>query len=178
MDRLNSLSQKRRLRSSCKTLQDNCWPCDRHEELVFQLLAEHLFYTGIDVGRPPSPNPNEELLNEITLAAIEPPFGIGFATGNGQRQQLLTWNEPVTVHPHREGRAHALRQLEPGSALLTVGYTRAIHTGLCLKEQRILARWPQGHSFIYLLWTDLEGLFQGITDPSTWLNIGSAKRCY
>jgi hypothetical protein len=141
-----------------------------YSELVFQLLNTHLFYTGIDVLCPPSMNPNEELLNEITLAAVEPPFEINFATGNGQRHQFLTWHEPVTMHSHREGKAHATRELEPGRALLTLGYTRAIHTGLSLKEQRVLARWPQGHSFIYLLWTDLEGLFEGIMDPWTWLN--------
>jgi hypothetical protein len=141
-----------------------------YSELVFQLLKGHLFYTGIDVRCPPSQNPKEAFLNEITLAAVAPPFGIGFVTGSGQRQALLTWHEPVTVHSHREGQAHATRELEPGSALLTIGYTRAIHTGLSLKEQRVLARWPYGHRFIYLLWTDLEGLFQGITDLSTWLN--------
>jgi hypothetical protein len=141
-----------------------------YSELVFQLLKGHLFYTGIDVGRPPLLNPKEALLNEITLAAVRPPFEIGFGTGNGRRQPSLTWHEPVTVHSHREGRAHATKQLEPGSALLTIGYARAIHTGLSLKEQRVLARWPHGHSFIYLFWTDLQGLFQGITDLSTWLN--------
>jgi hypothetical protein len=141
-----------------------------YSELVFQLLKGHLFYTGIDVRCPPLLNPEETLLNEITLAAVEPPFEIGFVTGNGQRQPLIAWHEPVTVHSHREGHAHATRQLEPGCALLTIGYTRAIHTGLSLKEQRVLARWPHSHSFIYLLWTDLEGLFEGITDLSTWLN--------
>ena len=74
------------------------------------------------------------------------------------------------MHSHREGQAHATKQLDPGSALLVIGYTRAIHTGLSLKEQRILARWPHGHRFIYLLWTDLEDLFEGITDLSTWVN--------
>jgi hypothetical protein len=141
-----------------------------YSELVFQLLKGHLFYTGIDVRCPPSPNPKEELLNELTLATVEPPFGISFTNGNHQRQASLLWHEPVTVHSHRAGRAHATKRLEPGCALLTVGYTRAIHTGLSLKEQRVLARWPHGHSFIYLLWTDQEDLFEGITDLSTWLN--------
>ncbi len=141
-----------------------------YSELVFQLLKGHLFYTGIDVCSPPSQNPKEAFLNEITLAGAEPPFEIDFVTENAQRQPMITWRDPVTVHSHREGGAHATRQLEPGSALLTVGYTRAIHTGLSLKEQGVLARWPYSHRFIYLFWTDVEGLFEGITDLSTWLN--------
>ena len=89
-----------------------------YSELVFQLLKGHLFYTGIDVGRPPLLNPKEALLNEIALAAVKPPFEICFVTGNGRRQPSLTWHEPVTVHSHREGHAHATRQLEPGSPCL------------------------------------------------------------
>ena len=141
-----------------------------YSELVFQLLKGHLFYTGIDVRCPPSRNPKEAFLNEITLAAVKPPFAIRFVTGNGQRQPLLTWHEPITVHSHREGQTHATRVLKPGSTLLKVGYTRAIDTGLSLKEQRVVARWPHGHSLIYLLSTDLQGLFLGITDLSTWLS--------
>ena len=141
-----------------------------YSELVSQLLKGHLFYTGIDVHCPPIINPKENLLNEITLAAVASPFEIGFEKGNGQRQPLLTWHEPVTVHSHREGLDDVTRQVEPGSALLTVGYTRAIHTGLTLKEHRVLARWPLGHRFIYVLWTDLEGLFEGMTDLPAWLN--------
>ena len=98
------------------------------------------------------------------------PLKSGLKRGNGHRQSLLTWHEPVTLHSHREGRDDVTRQVEPGSALLVVGYTRAIHTGLSLKEHRVLARWPLGHRFIYILWTDLEGLFEGMADLRTWLN--------
>ncbi len=140
-----------------------------YSELVVQLLKGHLFYTGIDVSCPPSKDPKEGLLNELTLAAVNPPFEVRFVGKNGERQPLLTWHEPLIVHSHREGRTHATRRLEPGSALLTVGYTRAIHTGLSLKEGKVLARWPYGHRFIYLLWTDAEGLFEGVTDLSAWL---------
>jgi hypothetical protein len=76
----------------------------------------------------------------------------------------------VTVHSHRAGKSHLTKQLEPGSALLQIGCTRAITTGLALKEHKVIARWPHGHTFVYLLYTDLQGLFQGITDPSQWLN--------
>jgi hypothetical protein len=141
-----------------------------YSELVFQLLKGHLFYTGIRLRCPPSFHSGSELLNEITLAAVEPPFDVRFASGNGARRPLLSWRKPVTVHSHREGNVHVTRQLKPGSALLKVGYARAIDNGLVLKEQKVLARWPHGHSFIYLLFTDLEGLFEGITDLSTWLN--------
>jgi hypothetical protein len=61
------------------------------------------------------------------------------------------------------------KQLDPGSALLRIGYTRAIMTGLTLKEQKVVARWPYGHGFVYLLYTDLQGLFEGIKDLSRWL---------
>ena len=141
-----------------------------YSELVFQLLKGHLFYTGVDVGCPPTLDPKEEFLNELTLAGIKPPFGISYLTKNGRREPWLTWRDPVIVHSHREGQAHATKELPPGSALLTIGYTRAINTGLTLREHRALSRWPHGHSFIYLLWTDVEGLFEGITDLSTWLN--------
>jgi hypothetical protein len=141
-----------------------------YSELVYQLLKGHLFYTGIDVRCPPTIDPKEEFLNELTLAAIRPPFGIAYVTANDRRTALLTWDEPVTVHSHREGQTHATKELPPGCALLTIGYARAIRTGLYLKEHKALARWPHGHGFIYLLWTDLDGLFEGITDLSTWLN--------
>ena len=141
-----------------------------YSELVFQLLKGHLFYTGVDVRCPPSTEPPEEFLDELTLAAVKPPFEVDFLSENGHRQPILRWSKPVIVHSHREGQAHATKELTPGYALLSIGYTRAIYTGLALKEHRILARWPHGHNFIYLLWTDLQGLFEGITDLSTWLS--------
>ncbi|OPY68956.1 MAG: hypothetical protein A4E57_01479 [Syntrophorhabdaceae bacterium PtaU1.Bin034] len=139
-------------------------------ELVFQLLRGHLYYTGIDVKRPPVQNREEKLLDEITLAAVGAPFNVRFADSNGFRHAFLEWYNPVTVHWHREGRDHVVKQVEPGSAYLDIGYTRAITTGLALKEHRVLARWPLGHNFIYLIYTDLKGLFEGITDLSHWLD--------
>lgn len=141
-----------------------------YSELVFQLLKGHLFYTGIDVACPPRPDSSEKLLNELTLAAIKPPFAIGFVTEKNRREPVLSWHEPIVVHSHREGHIHTTRELPPGCALLSIGYTRAIRTGLSLREQKVLGRWPHGYNFIYLLFTDLQGLFEGITDLSTWLS--------
>jgi hypothetical protein len=141
-----------------------------YSELVFQLLKGHLFYTGINVCCPPRIDSGEKLLNELTLAAIKPPFGIGFVTENNRREAVLSWHEPITVHSHREGHVHATMELPPGRALLSIGYARAIQTGLSLKEKKVLGRWPHGYNFIYLLSTDLQGLFEGITDLSAWLN--------
>ena len=141
-----------------------------YSELVFQLLKGHLFYTGVDVKCPPRTEPQEEFLNELTLAAVKAPFEVNFIYEAGHRQPVLRWSEPVVVHSHREGQAHTIKELAPGYAVLSIGYVRAIYTGLTLKEHRILARWPHGHNFIYLLWTDLQGLFEGITDLSSWLS--------
>lgn len=141
-----------------------------YSELMFQLLRGHLFYTGIDVRCPPAEKPEDALLNEITLAAVEPPFEFVFANGNGMRQPMLAWHEPVIVHSHRKGLADTTRQLKPGRTLLTIGHIRASDTGLALNERGSIARWPFGHSFVYLLWTDLPGLFDGISDLSDWFD--------
>ncbi len=141
-----------------------------YSELIFQLIRGHVYYIGIEVKRPPVANPEEGILDEITLAAVEAPFVAEFRKTDGQKTVALRWTKPVMVHNHRAGKSHLTRELEPGSALLQIGYTRAITTGLTLKEYRIVARWPHGHNFVYLLHTDLQGLFQGITDPSQWLN--------
>ena len=141
-----------------------------YSELIFQLIRGHLYYIGIEVKNPPVTNPEEGILDEITLAAVDAPFVVEFRKTNGQTIATLQWNKPVTVHSHRAGKSHLTTKLEPGSALLQIGYTRAITTGLTLKEHRIIARWPHGHTCMYLLYTDLQGLFQGITDPSQWLN--------
>ncbi len=141
-----------------------------YSELIFQLIRGHVYYIGIDVKRPPVVSPEEAILDEITLAALESPFVAEFQKTDGQATAALRWSKPVTVHNHRAGKSHLTKDLEPGSALLQIGYTRAITTGLALKEHKIIARWPHGHSFMYLLHTDLQGLFQGITDPSQWLN--------
>jgi hypothetical protein len=141
-----------------------------YSELIFQLIRGHLYYIGIEVKRPPVTNPEEGILDEITLAALEAPFVVEFAKTEGQAVATLRWSKPVMIHNHRAGKSHLTRQLEAGSALLQIGYTRAITTGLALKEHKIIARWPHDHTFVYLLFTDLQGLFQGITDPSQWLN--------
>ena len=141
-----------------------------YSELIFQLIRGHVYYIGIEVKHPPVTNPDEGILNEITLAAVEAPFVVEFRKTEGQTIATLRWTKPVTVHSHRAGKSHLTKQLEPGSALLQIGYTRAITTGLALREHKIIARWPHGHTFVYLLYTDLQGLFQGITDPSQWLN--------
>jgi hypothetical protein len=141
-----------------------------YSELIFQLIRGHLYYIGIEVKRPPVTNPEEGILDEITLAAVEAPFAADFEKADGQKIVTLRWGKPVTVHSHRAGKSHLTTQLPPGSALLQIGYTRAIATGLGLKEHQVVARWPHGHKFVYLLYTDLQGLFQGITDPSQWLN--------
>jgi hypothetical protein len=139
-------------------------------ELVFQLMKGRLYYVGVDIRRPPVEGPAERLLNEITLATIGAPFKVEFMKVDGERRGQLSWDKPVTVHCHRAGGTHLTRQLEPGSACLEIGYTRAVTTGLVLKERGLLARWPHGHSFVYLLYTDLKGLFEGIADPSRWLS--------
>jgi hypothetical protein len=141
-----------------------------YSELIFQLIRGHLYYIGIEVKKPPVTNPEEKILDEITLAALESPFVVEFQKTEGKAIATLLWNKPVTVHSHRAGKSHLTKQLEPGSALLQIGCTRAITTGLALKEHKVIARWPHGHTFVYLLYTDLQGLFQGITDPSQWLN--------
>jgi hypothetical protein len=141
-----------------------------YSELIFQLIRGHVYYIGIEVKRPPVTNPEERILDEITLAAVEAPFVADFGRTDGRVAATLRWSKPVTVHNHRAGKSHLTKQLDPASALLQIGYTRAITTGLALKEHRIVARWPHGHTFVYLLHTDLQGLFEGITDPSQWLN--------
>jgi hypothetical protein len=141
-----------------------------YSELIFQLIRGHLYYIGIQVKSPPVTNPEEGILDEITLAGVEAPFAVDFEKADGRKVATLRWGKPVTVHNHRAGKSHLTNQLAPGSALLQIGYTRAIATGLVLKEHRIVARWPHGHNFVYLLYTDLQGLFQGIADPSQWLN--------
>ena len=139
-------------------------------ELVFQLMRGRLYYLGIDVKRAPVEGPTEALLNEMTLSAIGAPFSVEFRNIDGQRRSLLMWDKPVIVHSHRAGGAHQTRQIEPSSAFLEIGYARAVTTGLALREDRFVARWPHGHSFVYLLHTDMHGLFEGITDPSRWLS--------
>ena len=82
---------------------------------------------------------------------------------------MLTWHEPVTVHSHREGRTTRRGSLNRGSRRLRRPY-KGDPYGPFPQRAEGLARWPHGHSFIYLLWTDLEGLFEGVADLSTWLN--------
>jgi hypothetical protein len=139
-------------------------------ELVFQLMKGHLFYVGVDVKHPPVENPAQKLLNEITLATIGPPFKVEFTKVDGENRGQLSWDKPVTVHCHRLGGTHLTTELKPGSARLEIGYIRAVTTGLALKQRGLLARWPHGHSFVYLLYTDLKRLFEGIADPSRWLS--------
>jgi hypothetical protein len=141
-----------------------------YSELMFQLLKGHLYYTGIFVGCPPKENPKEKILNELTLAAMESPFSVDFVWEDGVRQALLRWQEPVMVHCHRVGEVHSTRLLEPGVAQLETGYARAIETGLALRERKQLARWPNGHRFVYLLCTDEDEFFEGLVDMSQWLD--------
>ena len=49
-----------------------------YSELIFQLIRGHLYYIGIEVKRPPVTNPDEGILDEITLAAVEAPFAADF----------------------------------------------------------------------------------------------------
>lgn len=139
-------------------------------ELVFHLMRGRLYYLGIDVKQPPVEGPGGEILNEMTLSAIGAPFSVEFRKIGDQRHAVLTWDKQVTVHSHRAGGAHLAREIEPGWAFLQIGYARALSTGLALRENRRLARWPHGHTFMYLLYTDIKGMFKGITDPTRWLN--------
>ncbi len=141
-----------------------------YSELIFQLIRGHVYYIGVEVKHPPVTKPEESFLDELTLAAVEAPFTTQFERVNGGKTAALRWDKPVLVHNHRAGKSHLTKELAPGSAPLHIGYVRAIETGLSLKDHKIIARWPHGHNFIYLLHTDLQGLFQGITDPSQWLN--------
>jgi hypothetical protein len=141
-----------------------------YSELVFQLLKGHLFYTGINIACPPRLDSAESLLDELTLATVKTPFAVGFVDGDNGREPVISWREPIVVHSHREGRIHVTQELAPGCAFLSIGYTRAIRTGLNLRDQKVIGRWPHGYNFIYLLSTDLQGLFEGITDLSTWLD--------
>jgi hypothetical protein len=139
-------------------------------ELVFQLMKGHLYYLGIDVGRVPAEDPAKGILDQITLSAIGAPFSVEFSRINDQRCAVLTWNKPVTVHSHLTEGVHHTKKVGSGRAVLQIGYTRALNTGIALWQSRCLARWPRGHHFVYLFYTDVRGIFDGINDPARWLS--------
>ena len=90
-----------------------------YSELIFQLIRGHVYYIGIEVKNPPVTNPDEGILNEITLAAVEAPFVVDFRKTEGRAVAMLRWNKPVTVHSHRAGKSHLTKQLEPAPPLFT-----------------------------------------------------------
>ena len=115
-----------------------------YSELIFQLIRGHLYYIGIEVKNPPVTNPEEGILDEITLAAVEAPFVVEFRKTNGQTIATLRWNKPVTVHSHRAGNLTSRRPragVRPSSDRLHQGHHDRPHPQ-GVQDYCALAPWP------------------------------------
>jgi len=97
----------------------------------------------IDLGSMPSADAASEI-NNSKLSKLPAPFKARFRGGNGDCDGTLEWGATFQTGDVR---------WEPHSSVpLEVGLTRPATTWRHLCGERFLARWPYGHTSIWLLW--------------------------
>jgi hypothetical protein len=99
----------------------------------------------VEIGDEPSGDTSEDRNNQ-SLLKLPPPFSGHFQGGTqSDSDGWIKWSEEIqlTCIP-KSGEPSFIKTIEPGLAVLEVGYTHASKTHIHLAMDRKLARWPYG----------------------------------
>lgn len=105
------------------------------------IVTGEILVQQIWLGAVPSNDAAQEANNE-KLKKLPMPFKAHFRGGQGDDDGTLEWVEPF----HVQG-----VELKPRAVALEVGDTRPATTWRHLFHEKFLARWPYGHTSIWLL---------------------------
>ncbi len=123
-----------------------------YAKLIGAQCRNRLWWGTIEIGTPPLEQPEDRLLNELSLADLPWPFSVEYLNINGQRQAYLEWKEPVILeNGYSQPHINKTKEIAAESAILFIGHTRALTTFLVLEETGLIARWPFGHTSLFLI---------------------------